>query len=68
MLAKRLAGLEARSPATGQPPLELVGIPAAVAARIMRAEAEGSFPQSLCDADLEAILALADEQRGRHGR
>jgi len=33
-----------------------------VAARIMAAKADGTFPQALSDADLEALVALADAQ------
>jgi hypothetical protein len=28
----------------------------------MQAKADGTFPRSICDADLEALVALADEQ------
>jgi hypothetical protein len=28
----------------------------------MQAKADGTFPRGLCDADLEALVALADEQ------
>jgi len=63
MLGKRLARLEANRPAPGASlPPDLVGLPRDVAARVMQAKADGTFPRSLCDADLEAMVALADEQ------
>jgi hypothetical protein len=63
MLGKRLARLEAKRPALGvSPPLDLIGLAPDVAARFMAAKAQGTFPRSLCDTDLEALVALADEQ------
>ena len=62
MLGKRLARLEANRPAPGAPlPLDLVGLAPDVALRVMQAKANGTFPRSLCDADLEALVALGDE-------
>lgn len=59
----RLKKLERARPSRGQsPPLDLVGLPPDVVARVMLAKSEGTFPQSLCDADLEALVALADQQ------
>ena len=63
MLGKRLARLEANRPALDADlPLDLAGLAPDVAARIMAAKAQGTFPRSLCDADLHALVALADEQ------
>jgi hypothetical protein len=63
MLGKRLARLEANCPALGlTPPPDLVGLAYGVLARVMQAKADGTFPRSLCDADLEALVALADQQ------
>jgi len=58
MLSKRLARLEAKRPAPGdQKPLDMEALPRAVAARIMAAKADGTFPQGLSDADLQAMVA-----------
>ena len=63
MLGKRVARLEGNRPSLdADVPLDLKGLPRDVAARIMAAKAQGTFPRSLCDADLEALVALADEQ------
>ena len=63
MLGKRLARVEAKRPSLdADVPLDLKGLPRDVAARIMAAKAQGTFPRSLCDADLHALVALADEQ------
>lgn len=35
-----------------------------ICARIAKAQAAGTFPKSLADADLEAIVAAADKIRG----
>jgi len=62
-LRARLARLERTRPALGADvPLDLKGLPRDVAARIMGATAQGTFPRGLCDADLEALVALADQQ------
>jgi hypothetical protein len=62
MLGKRLARLEAKRPALGvSPPLDLIGLAPDVVARVMQAKADGTFPRSLCDADLKALVALGDE-------
>tara|TARA_R110002072_G_scaffold297547_1_gene470513 strand:- start:1686 stop:1889 length:204 start_codon:yes stop_codon:yes gene_type:complete len=59
----RLKKLERIRPSRSlSPPLDLVGLPSDVVARVTLAKAEGTFPQSLCDADLEALVALADQQ------
>ena len=63
MLSKRLVSLGRSRPALGASPLlDLVGLAPDVVARVMQAKADGGFPRSLCDADLEALLALANVQ------
>ena len=63
ILRTRLARLERNRPSLdADVPLDLKGLPRDVAARIMAAKAQGTFPRSLCDADLHALVALADEQ------
>ena len=63
MLGKRVARLERNRPSLdADVPLDLKGLPRDVAARIMAAKAQGTFPRSLCDADLHALVALADKQ------
>jgi hypothetical protein len=63
MLGKRVARLERNRPALdADVPLDLKGLPRDMAARIMAAKAQGTFPRSLCDSDLEALVALADEE------
>jgi len=63
MLGKRLARLEANRPALGVScTVYLAGLAADVMARVMQAKADGTFPRLLCDADLEALVALADQQ------
>ena len=63
MLSKRLARLEANRPALGADvPLDLSGLAPDVSARITAAILDGTFPQSLSDADLQALVALADAQ------
>ena len=63
MLGKRVARLERNRPALdADVPLDLNGLPRDMAARIMAAKAQGTFPRSLCDSDLEALVALADEE------
>jgi len=62
MLGKRVARLERNRPSLdADVPLDLKGLPRDVAARIMAAKAQGTFPRSLCDADLHALVALGDE-------
>ena len=64
-LHARLAKLERNRPepfaADG---LEL-DLPPDLCARIAAAQAAGTFPQSLADADLEAIVAAGDVARGQ---
>lgn len=63
MLAKRMARLEASRPAPGVSfTLDMAGLAADVEARVAQAKADGTFPQSLCNADLQAVLTLANEQ------
>ena len=63
MLAKRLARLEANRPALGADvPFDMAGLAPDVVARVMQAKVDGTFPRSLCDADLEALVDLANEQ------
>jgi len=63
MLSKRLARLEANRLAPGAlPPLDMAGLAPDVLARITAAMADGTFPRSLCDADLQALLDLANQQ------
>ena len=64
-LCARLSKLERNRPepfATSGLELDL---PPDICARIAQAQAAGTFPQSLCDADLEAILAADDVARGQ---
>jgi len=62
MLGKRLARLERNRPSLdADVPLDLKGLAPDVVARVMQAKADGTFPRSLCDADLEALVALGDE-------
>jgi len=63
MLGKRLARLEAIRPALGaSPPFDMAGLAPDVVARVTAAMADGGFPQSLGDADLQALVDLANEQ------
>jgi|GEM_PF-1458458 len=56
-----LARLKCNRPALGADvPLGLRALPRDVSACIMAATAQGTFPCGLCDADLEALVALAD--------
>lgn len=60
MLAKRLAKLEARQSARADATaLWQASLPADLLGRIAQAQAEGTFPQSLASADLEALDAFA---------
>jgi len=63
MLGKRLARLERNRPPLGaEVPLDLSGLAPDVSARITAAMADGTFPQGLADADLEALVDLTNEQ------
>jgi len=62
ILRKRIDRLERNRPALdADVPFELIGLAPDVAARFMAAKAQGTFPRSLCDADLHALVALGDE-------
>lgn len=65
-LAKRLARLEQ---ASGAPSLELPELDLApeLLRRIAAAQAAGTYPHALTDADLEAIVAAGDKERAKHG-
>ena len=63
MLGKRLARLERNRPALGADvPLDLSGLAPDMSARITAAMADGTFPQSLGDADLQALVDLTNGQ------
>jgi len=63
MLGKRLARLEANRPAPGLScTVDMTALAPDVVARVMQAKADGTFPQSLCDADLQALVDLTNEQ------
>jgi hypothetical protein len=63
MLSERIVRLEPNRPALGpSQPLDLVALAPDVMARVMLAKAQGTFPRGLCDADLEAFVALTEEQ------
>ena len=63
MLGKRLARLEANRPALGiSCTVDMSGLAPDVVARITAAMADGTFPQSLGDSDLEALVALANDR------
>ena len=63
MLGKRLARLEANRPALGVSSLlDLTGLAPDVVARVTAAMADGGFPESLGDADLQALVDLTNEQ------
>ncbi len=60
-LRKRIDQIERNRPVLGlSAPLWLVGLAPDVLARVMQAKADGTFPQSLCAADLEELAALTD--------
>lgn len=62
-LRTRLARLEHTRP----PPAALpdVALPVDLCARIYAAQMTGTYPESLCNADLEAIVAAGDLARGQ---
>jgi len=63
MLGKRLDRIERNRPALGaSPPLDLTGLAPDVVARITAAMEGGTFPRGLRDADLQALVDLANEQ------
>ena len=64
----RLTKLERTRPARSDAlPPDLQHPPADLAARIMAAQATGTFPQSLTGADLRALLAYIGEHGERIG-
>ena len=63
MLGKRLARLEANRPALGaSPQFDMAGLAPDVVARMMQAKADGTFPRGLSNADLQALVDLANQQ------
>jgi len=63
ILRNRLDRLERNRPALGADvPLDLTGLAPDVVARVTAVMAGGGFPQFLSDADLQALVALADAQ------
>ena len=63
-LRKRLDRLETDRPAQPDDTLEL-DLPREIAVRVEAALAADTFPQSLCDADLHAILAANKTTRAQ---
>lgn len=62
-LRKRLDRLERNRPALGaSPPFDMAGLAPDVVASVMQAKADGTFSQGLSDADLQALVDLADAQ------
>lgn len=64
-LRARLAKLERNRPAPFCADGLEVDLPPDLCARIGKAQAAGTFPQSLGDADLEAIVEAGDMARGQ---
>jgi hypothetical protein len=67
----RLAGrIERLEQAHGGPSPELPKLDLApeLLRRIAAAQAAGTYPHALTDADLEAIVAAGDKERARHGK
>jgi hypothetical protein len=63
-LRARLAKLERNRPEPFAASALELDLPPDLCARIGEAQAAGTFPQSLADADLEAIVAAGDVTRG----
>jgi len=62
-LSTRLVSLEISRPAlSASPSLDLAGLAPDAVARVIQAKADGTFPRSSGGADLEALVALANEQ------
>jgi len=62
VLLKGLARLEANRPAPGALPLlDLAGLAPDVVALVTGLMADGTFPRGLSDADLQALVSLANE-------
>lgn len=64
-LNTRLARLERMRLEPVAVPVMGLDLPPDLRARIATAQAAGTFPQSLSDADLEAIVAAVDVVRGQ---
>lgn len=64
-LRPRLARLERNRPDPFTDSGQELDLCPDICARIFRAQAAGTFPQSLADADLEAIVAAGDVTRGQ---
>jgi len=64
-LRNRLGRLESNRPALGaDAPLDLVGLAPDLVARVMQAKADGTFPQSFSDADLQTLVDLTANAGG----
>jgi len=63
-LRERIERLEATRLET--PAGQAIDLPADICARVAASRASGTFPKSLADADLEAIVAAADKKRNAH--
>lgn len=64
-LETRLSRLEGNQPHAEAGWLVALDLPPDLRTRITLSQEAGTFPQSLADADLEAILAASDEVRRR---
>jgi hypothetical protein len=64
-LRARIDRLQANRPKVEAGGLLTLDMPPDLCARIAKAQAAGTCPQSLCDADLSAILAAYDLARGQ---
>lgn len=64
-LRTRIDRLEGNRPKAEAGWLLALDLPPDLCARIAASQAAGTFPQSLADADLEAIVTASDEARGQ---
>ncbi|MEI4235084.1 hypothetical protein [Roseovarius sp. D22-M7] len=64
-IGARIAKLERIHPAPVAGESLDIDLPPDISARIMAAKAAGTYPQSLADSDLQAIVRAADVVRGR---
>ena len=64
-LCARIDRLEGNRPKVEAARRLALDLPPDLCARIAASQAAGTFPQSLADADLEAILTAADVARGQ---
>lgn len=64
-LRSRIDRIEATRPKSLTCAALELDLPPDLCARIIASQAAGTFPQSLADADLEAIMAAADVARGQ---